>query len=86
MNPIDPLRPSSLDDIVGPAKSGPAYGGYGAASPYRPYRWEMRWINTPQPEGPSPYEPPPEPPRLPSYDDGRLTPDLFAKLLDDLKD
>ncbi len=84
MNPIDPLRPSSLDDIVGPVESGPAYGGYGAASAYRPYHWDMPWIETPQPTAPRFDEPRPEPPLLPRYEDGLLTPDSFARAMRDL--
>lgn len=84
MNPIDPLRPSSLDDLVGPVDSGPACGGYGAASSYTPYRWEMPWVPTPPPELPRYYEPRPEPPPLPRYEDGLLTPEIFARVMRDL--
>ncbi len=87
MNPIDPFHPSSLDDIVGQAESGPAYGTYGAAPSYTPYQWEMPWIPTPEPAAPRFVEPPPEPPPPPPrYEDGVLTPDLFARFMDELRE
>lgn len=85
MNPIDPLRPSSLDDLVGPISSRPAFDDYGPASLYRPYRWEMDWIDTPPPVAPPPLPPVPEPPRLPTYEDGLMTQELFDKLMRDLR-
>lgn len=86
MNPIDPLRPSSLDDVAGPAESGPADGTYGPAPSYTPYQWEMPWIPTPEPAAPRFVEPRPEPPPLPRYEDGLLTPGLFAMFMDELRD
>ncbi len=85
MNPIDPLRPESLDDLVGPAERGPACGNYGAACSYTPYHWEMPWVQTPQPAIPPYEEPRPEPPPLPRYEDGLLTPDLFDRFMRELK-
>ena len=84
MNPIDPFRPSSLDDLAGQVGPGPAYGSYGPASSYTPYQWEMPWIETPQPTVPRFDEPRPEPPPLPRYEDGLLTPDSFARAMRDL--
>lgn len=82
MNPIDPLRPLSLDDIVGPVESSPpAYGGYGPASCYRPYQWEMPWTPTQPPHAPPYYERPPErEERVPTYEDSMRTAQLFEKI------
>ena len=84
MNPIDPLRPLSLDDLAGQVESGPACGSYGPASSYTPYHWEMPWIATPQPSGMRFDEPRPEPPQLPRYEDCLMTPDVFARAMRDL--
>ena len=84
MSPIDPLRPLSLDDIVGQVESGPACSSYGPASCYRPYQWEMPWIETPPPSVPRFGEPRPEPQQLPRYGDCLLTPDSFARAMRDL--
>jgi hypothetical protein len=79
MNPINPLRPSSLEDMVGPVESSPAYGNYGPSSSYTPYRWEMPWIEIPQSSGTRFDELRPEPPPLPRYEDCLMTSDLFAR-------
>lgn len=85
MNPIDPIRLASLDDIVGLPESGPVYGSYGPASSYRPYHWEMPWIETPQPTERRLEEPPPEPERLPRYEDA-LPYELIARAMRDFND
>lgn len=84
MDPTDLRRPSCIDDIAGPAEPAPAHGGYGTPSRYRPYAWEMPWIETPQPVMPPVDEPRPEPPALPRYEDCLLTPDVFARAMRNL--
>ena len=85
MNPIDPLRPLSLDELLAPVDSRPGYGSYGPASLYQPYEWEMPRMETPLPAVPPPDELLPEPPRPPRYEDCLLTPELFARHLQDLR-
>ncbi len=79
MNPIDPLRPSSIDGLVGRTEPGLA----GPASSYTPYHWEQPWVPTPQPIAPRFNEPRFEAPRLPRYEDSLMTQKLFDKLMRD---
>jgi len=84
MSPIDPIRPSSLDDIVDHVESGRASASYGPASEYQPYQWEMPWIET-QVSSSQPFDPPPaEPKEPPSFD--VLTQEYFDQIVQDLPD
>lgn len=80
MTSLNPLRPSSLDDLVGPVNSWPACGGYGAASLYEPYQWEMPWMHTPSPMQPPEPEPPPPPEQFPTYEESTAWSRLFDRL------
>ena len=86
MDLVDPLGPRSLDDLVDPVQTRPGYPAYGPVSLYRPYQWEMPRMETPEPERPPYFEPPPEPPPLPTYEDGLLTQGLFDRHMRDLRD
>ena len=84
MNPMDPLRPGSLDDLVDQFEPVRPCGSYAPGPLYAPYQWEMPWIETPPPSVPRLDEPRPEPQQLPRYDDCLLTPDSFARAMRDL--
>lgn len=82
MDPTNPLRPTYLDDLANHSEPNLAYG---TGPSYTPYHWEHQWIPTPEPLATPLRRPLPEPPRLPRYEDGLLTPEQFERAMRDLR-
>lgn len=84
MEPIDPFRPRSIDELLGQDSQDGFHGGYGGLPQYRPYEWELPKLQTPEPSIPPFEEPLPEPEKLPSYEDGLMTQGLFDWFMNNL--
>lgn len=81
MNPIDPIHPSSLDDLVSRLEPEP-YADYGSPSGCHPCQYEAPWMET-QASPSQPFDPPPvEPKEPPSFD--VLTQEYFDQIVQDL--